>query len=171
MHQMVPMRSRFVWAAIVSAVFVFAAVGSCSAREAQAWNFFSTSKTLRVATIPGSDYGATFLTALKQQIALEHARVQLSFIETPSVWASAQALKEKKVDAAVVRSDDPAAAEGRTIFVLRRPSRMQNSRYGRMTRGGVQSRARLLSRDLAHHRSPRLPALEQDCQCSKKCSR
>jgi uncharacterized protein len=119
MHHMVPMRNRFVWAAIVSAVFVFAAVGSCSAREAHAWNLLSTSQTLRVATIPGSDYGATFLTALNQQIALEHARVQLSFIETPSVWASAQALKEKKVDAAVVRSDDPAAAEGRTIFVLR----------------------------------------------------
>jgi TRAP-type uncharacterized transport system substrate-binding protein len=43
----------------------------------------------------------------------------LSLIETPSVWASAQALKEQKVDAAVVRSDDPAAADGRTIFVLR----------------------------------------------------
>jgi TRAP-type uncharacterized transport system substrate-binding protein len=35
------------------------------------------------------------------------------------VWASAQALKEQKVEAAVVRSDDPAAAEGRTIFVLK----------------------------------------------------
>src|SRR5260370_12380866 len=93
MHQMLPMRSRFVFPAIVSAVVVFAGVGSLSAWKAQAWDFFSTSQTLRVATIPVSDHGATFLTALKQQIASEHARVQLSFIATPSVWASAQALK------------------------------------------------------------------------------
>jgi TRAP transporter TAXI family solute receptor len=119
MHQMLPMRSRFVPLAIVSAVVVFAGVGSFSAWKVQASDFFSTSQTLRVATAPMSDDGATFLTVLKQQIAWEHARVQLSFIETPSVWAGAQALKEQKVDAAVVRKDDPAAAEGRTIFVLR----------------------------------------------------
>jgi TRAP-type uncharacterized transport system substrate-binding protein len=40
-------------------------------------------------------------------------------LETPSVWASAQALHEQRVDAAVVRGDDPAAAEGRALFVLR----------------------------------------------------
>jgi TRAP transporter TAXI family solute receptor len=116
---MLPMRSRFVPAAIVSAAIVFAVVGSFFAWKAHALNFLSTSQTLRVATIPVSEDGATFLSALKQEIASEHTRVQLSFIESPSVWASAQALKEQKVDAAVVRSDDPAAAEGRTIFVLR----------------------------------------------------
>jgi len=82
-------------------------------------SMFSSSEGLRVATIPVNDIGRTFLSALKQEIASQHARVQLSLVETPSVWASAQALKEQKVDAAVARSDDPAVADGRTLFILR----------------------------------------------------
>jgi TRAP-type uncharacterized transport system substrate-binding protein len=113
------MRSRFAAAVIISAlVVVFAGVGSVFAWKSHPW-ILSTSETLRVATIPVNGVGKKVLSALKREIASEHARIQLSLIETPSVWASAQALKEQKVDAAVVRSDDPAAAEGLTIFVLR----------------------------------------------------
>jgi TRAP-type uncharacterized transport system substrate-binding protein len=112
------MRSRLVPAVIISALVVFAGAGSFFAWKSYPW-IFSASQTLRVATIPVNDVGKKFLSALKQETASELARVQLSLIETPSVWASAQALKEQKVDAAVVRSDDPAAADGRTIFVLR----------------------------------------------------
>src|SRR6266852_6084618 len=116
------MRSRLVPVGIISALAVVGA-GSFFAWNSFAWNShpwaFSTTQTLRVATIPVNDVGRKLLSALKHEIASEHARVQLSLIETPSVWASAQALKEQKVDAAVVRSDDPAAADGRTLFVLR----------------------------------------------------
>jgi TRAP-type uncharacterized transport system substrate-binding protein len=112
------MHRRLVPAVIISAVVVFVGVGSFFAWRSHPW-IFSASQTLRVATIPANDDGGKILTALKREIASQHAPVQLSLIETPSVWASAQALKEQKVDAAVVRSDDPAAAEGRTIFVLR----------------------------------------------------
>jgi TRAP transporter TAXI family solute receptor len=80
---------------------------------------FAASEALRVATIPVNDIGRTFLSALKREIASQHARVQLSLVETPSVWASAQALKQQQVDAAVVRSDDPAVADGRALFILR----------------------------------------------------
>jgi TRAP transporter TAXI family solute receptor len=117
MHPMLPMRARFVPAVIVAAVVVFA--GAAFAWKAQAWNLLSTVQTLRVATVPDNGDGAQFLTALMEEISAQPAHLQLSLIETANVWASAQALHEQKVDAAVVRSDDPAAAEGRTLFVLR----------------------------------------------------
>ena len=117
------MRSRLVPVGIISALAVVVGAGSFFAWNSFAWNShpwaFSTTQTLRVATIPVNDVGRKFFSALKREVASERARVQLSLIETPSVWASAQALKEQKVDAAVVRSDDPSAADGRTIFVLR----------------------------------------------------
>jgi uncharacterized protein len=109
---------KLVAAAIVPAVVVFAGVELSSAWKAEASEFFSIRQTLHVASAP-SDGGSRLLTALNAEIASEHARVQLSLVETPSVWASAQALHERKVDAAVVRSDDTAAADGRTIFVLK----------------------------------------------------
>jgi TRAP-type uncharacterized transport system substrate-binding protein len=112
------MRSRLVPAGIISALVVFAGVVSFFAWNSQPW-IFSTSQTLHVATIPVNDVGKKFFSALKREIASQHARVQVSLTETPSVWASAQALREQKVDAAVVRSDDPAAADGRTVFILR----------------------------------------------------
>jgi TRAP transporter TAXI family solute receptor len=112
------MRSRLVPALIISALVVVAGVVSFFAWNSHPW-IFSTSQTLHVATIPVNDVGKKFFSALKREIASQHARVQVSLIETPSVWASAQALREQKVDAAVVRSDDPAAADGRTVFILR----------------------------------------------------
>jgi TRAP-type uncharacterized transport system substrate-binding protein len=63
---------------------------------------------------------AHILGELNRQIASEQARVRLSVVDTENVWASGEALRERKVDAAVVRNDDPAAGEARTIFVLNR---------------------------------------------------
>ena len=103
---------------IISALAAFAGGGTLFAWKSYP-SMFSSSEGLRVATIPVNDIGRTFLSSLKQEIASQHARVQLSLVETPSVWASAQALKEQKVDAAVARSDDPAVADGRTLFILR----------------------------------------------------
>ena len=112
------MRSRLVPAVVVSAVVAFAVVGSLIGSKVYA-SIFSSSQTLRVATGPANEDAEKFLSALQREITSERARLQLSAIETPSVWASAQLLREQKADVAMVRSDDPVAAEGRTIFVLK----------------------------------------------------
>ena len=117
------MRSRLIPAGIISALAVVAGAATFFgwhpfAWTAQSW-VFSNAQTLRIATVPVNDVGRKFFSALKREIASERARVQLSLVESANVWASAQALKEQKVDAAVVRSDDPAAADGRAIFILR----------------------------------------------------
>jgi len=51
--------------------------------------------------MPLSDAGKKFFSALKHEITAQHAGIQLSLIETPDVAASAQALQERKADAAV----------------------------------------------------------------------
>jgi TRAP-type uncharacterized transport system substrate-binding protein len=79
----------------------------------------ATSQRLRVATPTLSDGSKKFFGALKEEIAAQHTPIQLSLVEIADEGAIAQALSEKKVDAAVIRSDDPAAAGGRTLFVLR----------------------------------------------------
>jgi len=81
---------------------------------------FSGRYTIRIATGPLGSDGAKFVAAIKREMATEHPRVQLMLTETPSLKASAEALQGQQVDAAVVRSDDPAAAEGRTIVILRK---------------------------------------------------
>jgi uncharacterized protein len=112
------MGSRFVPAVIFSAIVAFAGAGSMLGWKVNAWNF-SPSQTLRVATVPLNEGGRKFFSALKQEIASQHANIQLSLVDAADAGASAQALKDEKVDAAVIRSDDPSAVEGRTIFVLR----------------------------------------------------
>jgi TRAP-type uncharacterized transport system substrate-binding protein len=112
------MLSRLIAAVIISALAVCAGAGTYFVWKSYPWIFF-TSETVRIATSPVNDRGEAFLTAFKQESASEHARLKLSLVETPSIWASAQAFKERKVDAAVVRSDDPAATGGRSILVLR----------------------------------------------------
>jgi len=113
------MRSRFVSAvAMASALVALAGLGTAAAWRANGWNM-PTSQKLRVATPPLSDGGKKFFNALKVEVAAQHAPIQLSLVEIADVGAIAQALREQKVDAAVIRSDDPAAAEGRTLFVLR----------------------------------------------------
>jgi TRAP-type uncharacterized transport system substrate-binding protein len=110
------MRSKVIWQLIVVVVAI-AGVGSIGWRS-NAWNF-SPTQTVRIATMPLSDSGKKFFSALKHEITAAHAGIQLSLIEAPDAGASAQALQEQKADAAVIRSDDPSAADARTIFVLR----------------------------------------------------
>jgi TRAP transporter TAXI family solute receptor len=81
---------------------------------------FSGRYTIRIATGPLGGEGAKFVAAFKREMANEHPRVQVVLTETASLKASAEALQAKQVDAAVMRSDDPAAAEGRTIIIFRK---------------------------------------------------
>ena len=115
------MRSRFVPAvAMASALVAFAGVGSVLAGRTNGWSWnWPTGQKLRVATAPLNDGGKKFFATLKEEMAAQRTAIQLSLVETADLGASARALREQKVDAAVIRSDDPAAAEGRTLFVLR----------------------------------------------------
>jgi uncharacterized protein len=112
------MHSRFVPAVIACAIVALTGVSLVLAWRASGWSFAGT-QSVHIATMPLNDSGRKFFAALKEEIASQHANMQVSLVETGSVAASVQALKEGRVDAAVMRSDDPAAAEGRTIFVLR----------------------------------------------------
>jgi TRAP transporter TAXI family solute receptor len=81
---------------------------------------FSPSYTIHVATGPVGSDGQKYITALKREIAEEHPRVHLALEAGTSLQVSADALERGKVDLAVVRSDNPAAANGGTIVILRR---------------------------------------------------
>ena len=112
------MASKFTPAAIVFALVVFAGAALFFISKAHPW-MLSRGHTVRVATIPANEDGATFIAALDRETAQEHRHFRLSLIETTSLEASAQELKENRVDVAIARSDNPAVAGGRTIFVLK----------------------------------------------------
>ncbi len=112
------MASKLVIAVTVFALCVFAGVGSYFVWKSYPW-LFPANQNLRVATTPITAEGEIFLAGLKKEINAEHVRVQLNLVEQPNVWASGKAFKDKQVDAAIVRSDDPNAAGGRALFILR----------------------------------------------------
>lgn len=82
-------------------------------------SLFSKAYALRIATGPLSSEGGKFVGAFRRELAAAHPRISVEMIETPSIAASALALKSGDADLAVVRRDDPNAAESRSIFVLR----------------------------------------------------
>jgi TRAP transporter TAXI family solute receptor len=113
------MRSRLVAAvAMASALVALAGLGAAAAWRTNVWSL-PTGQKVRVATAHLNDGGRKFFAALKEEIAARRTPIHLSLLETADPTASAEALKDHKVDAAVIRSDNPAAAEGRTLFVLR----------------------------------------------------
>ncbi|CAL8968909.1 hypothetical protein RHODGE_RHODGE_02593 [Rhodoplanes serenus] len=81
---------------------------------------FSRAYVLRIATGPLAGEGGKFVTAFRRELAAAHPRVRVEVVSTPSIAASALALKNGEADVAVARRDDPNAAEGRSIFVLRK---------------------------------------------------
>jgi TRAP-type uncharacterized transport system substrate-binding protein len=110
--------TKLIAAAIIAALVVCAGAGFFFVRKNYPWVFLG-SQTVRIATLPVGSKGEVFLSAFMQEIGAEHARIRVSLVETPGLRASAQAFKERAVDAAVVRSDDPAVTGGRSILVLR----------------------------------------------------
>ena len=119
------MDKRLIAAGLVMAMVVVAGALSASSgaasllyRKAYA-AVFSIRPTLRVAVPPLNDEGQRLLTALQQEIVSDRIHLKLAVVETASLLAGAQALREQNAELAVVRSDDPAAAGGRAIFVLK----------------------------------------------------
>lgn len=80
---------------------------------------FRAQYTIRMAIPPLTASGDKFIAALRREMAVEYPRVQLTFIQTPDLDASADALKNGQADAALVRSDNPMAAESRTLVIVR----------------------------------------------------
>jgi TRAP-type uncharacterized transport system substrate-binding protein len=81
---------------------------------------FSSTYTLKVATGPLNEQSGKLIAAFKRELANEQPHVRVEIVETSSLAASALAFKNNEVDLAVVRSDDPNAAEGRSVFILRK---------------------------------------------------
>jgi TRAP-type uncharacterized transport system substrate-binding protein len=81
---------------------------------------FSTEYTIRVATGPVTASGDKFIAAFQRELALEYPRIKMKFVRTESLTASAEALKKREVDAALVRSDNPLVAENRTLVIMRK---------------------------------------------------
>src|SRR5262245_61720674 len=70
---------------------------------------FSPRYTIRIAVDPVNEPAERFGAAFRREVMQEYPRIRLSFVQTPDLDASAAALKDKKVDAALVRSDNPQA--------------------------------------------------------------
>lgn len=105
-------------------ILVFAVVAVLGATTFMVWRtypfLFSKAYVVRIATGPFSSEGGKFVAAFRRELAKAHPRVRVEVVETPSIAASALALKNGEADLAVARQDDPNAAEGRSIFVLRK---------------------------------------------------
>ncbi len=81
---------------------------------------FSARYTIRIAVGPLSEPAEKFAAAFRREVLQDHPRIRLAFVQTPDLDASAAALKDGKVDVALVRSDNPMSAEGRTLAILRK---------------------------------------------------
>jgi TRAP transporter TAXI family solute receptor len=74
---------------------------------------------LKLATGPVGTDGQKLLAAFVRELAAERPLVRLIPVETEDLSANGKALLNGDVDLAVVRSDDEAAVQGRTLFILR----------------------------------------------------
>jgi len=109
------------WFKIFAAV---TAVGLVVLAAAYAWSLqpslFPWRYELRIATGPIGSDGQKILAAFIREVSAERPIVRLVPVPTDSLSASGKALMDGQVDLAVVRSDDAAAAQGRTVFIIRR---------------------------------------------------
>jgi TRAP transporter TAXI family solute receptor len=109
------------WFKIFAAVI---AVGLIILAAAFAWSLqpslFSWRYELKIASGPIGGDGQKIVAAFIREVAAERPIVRLVPVPTDSLSASGKALIDGQVDLAVVRSDDAAAAQGRTVFILRR---------------------------------------------------
>jgi TRAP-type uncharacterized transport system substrate-binding protein len=75
---------------------------------------------LRLATGPVGSDGQKLLAAFNRELASDYPLVHIVPVQTDDLSANGRALIDGRADLAVVRSDDPAAGQGQTLFILRR---------------------------------------------------
>lgn len=112
------MRRTWLWVAPLLLVAAVAGGAMVLAFENYSW-LLLTKDTVRIATAPLTKSDAKFADSFLRELAKESPRIQVAFIPTPDLAASAAALKSGRADAALVRSDNPMAAEGRTLAIMR----------------------------------------------------
>ncbi|KQP90763.1 TAXI family TRAP transporter solute-binding subunit [Methylobacterium sp. Leaf117] len=98
---------------------LFAGIGAGAYTLTRYPSLVSARYTVTLATGPVGSDGQKVLAAFIRDLSAEHPLIRLVPIPTDNLSESGEALTEGRVDLAVVRSDDEAAANGRTIFVLR----------------------------------------------------
>jgi uncharacterized protein len=113
------MRRFFLWVAVVLVIAVGVGGATFLAYQNYPW-LFSTKYAIRIATGPLTESGDKFAAAFFREMAQERPHVQITFIQTADLDASADALRNGQADAALVRSDNPMAAEGRTLALVRK---------------------------------------------------
>jgi TRAP-type uncharacterized transport system substrate-binding protein len=112
------MRRTLLW--VVPLLLVAAVAGGATVVAFQNYSWlFSTRDIVRIATAPLTKSDEKFASSFLREMAKESPRIQVTFIQTPDFDASAEALKNGQADAALVRSDNPMAAEGRTLAIMR----------------------------------------------------
>src|SRR3954454_23978288 len=108
------------WLKVVAVLAVLGAVAAAGAYTVARYpSLVSARYTLTLATGPVGSDGQKVLAAFIRDLSAEHPLVHLVPVPADSLSQSAKALMDGRVDLAVVRSVDEAAAHGRTIFVLR----------------------------------------------------
>jgi TRAP-type uncharacterized transport system substrate-binding protein len=112
------MRRTLLWAA-PALLFVVVAGGAMVLAFQNYPSLFSTKDIVRIAIGPLTESDQKFFESFLREMARESPRIQVAFIQTPDFDASAEALKNGRADAALVRSDNPMAAEGRTLAIMR----------------------------------------------------
>jgi TRAP-type uncharacterized transport system substrate-binding protein len=111
------MRRTFLW---VAAALVTVVAGGVTILAYQYHWLSWMGETVRIATGPVTDSDERFAVSFLREMAKENPRLQVKFIQTADLNASADALKNGLADAALVRSDNAMAAEGRTLALMRK---------------------------------------------------
>jgi TRAP-type uncharacterized transport system substrate-binding protein len=112
------MRRALLW--FLPLLLVAAVAGGAIVLALQNYSWLlSTKDTVRIATAPLTKSDEKFAESFLREMARESPRIQVAFVQTPDFDASAEALKNGRADAALVRSDNAMAAEGRTLAIMR----------------------------------------------------
>ena len=112
------MRRTLLW--VVPLLLVAAVAGGAMVLAFQNYSWvFSAKDTVRIAAGPLTKSDEKFASSFLRELAKESPRIQVRFIHAPDFDASAEALKNGQADVALVRSDNPMAAEGRTLAIMR----------------------------------------------------
>lgn len=110
-----------------------------------AWYAFAVPKTLKVAVGPIDSPQHRFMQAMARALRDTSQSYKLELVGTAGSAAAAGALDRRKVDLAVLRSDDPTSSEARSIAVLQKRQMVIVARKG----GGVGTVADLKGRSTA----------------------
>jgi TRAP-type uncharacterized transport system substrate-binding protein len=113
------MRRTLLWIAPILLVTLLAGGGLFIIQQNYPW-LLPTKDTVRLATGPLTESDQRFLDAFRREMAKESPRIQVTMTRTPGLDASADALKNGQADAALVRSDNPVVADGRTLALVRK---------------------------------------------------